>query len=1327
MTSRSPNVLWNEMIRFALLALLLLPSLARGGGNLLRNPGFQDDWATQVPQSKTLHWSYPYDYQNRRDYNPDGWTLAGSWEWDDADAPAGKRRLIVRGPNAKLAQRVNWVAVHDDRAPKGFPDAGGFPSLAVVRSLRPLGVVRDLTFRVWVKGRDVPAGAATIAVALDSPGEPSPADPIGTPTAPVALAEVSLPSGTFDWRWVEVRLASGVWRQAAQALAEKDSAEGQQASAAGLALPASARVTIRYAAAAGEIEIERTELVEAGSPSPNLLSDGGFEEKGSGDLPLGWEGPERYTYFPPGRYYLFNTWHNEGFENRGRPAIDSLVVHGGRTSLRMPVPAGDETAVRSPPVALHQKEPRLIEVTAWVKTDRVNQIQIDAVNEKGERLDGFDFINKALISIGTDDWRLVRQVFRPRAPVESVRVLLCARGVNGYTLGGRAYEPQNNAAGTVWWDDVRLAEPESTEAELAARGVAAADARQVPAGLRLTALELGERLVGENVLLATVAGAEVGAKLGLELEIRSPRGKHRRYATPIESVSRAGTVSFRLPYALEEACPAYTEYRAALRIVSAGRGVLAATEVSFATWADPLALEIGARYLRPEQQSQLVRLNLGLSSAAMAQVAAVRLELVRRCDGAVLVADKLPADTAALRARRLHVPAGLRGDLTNLVLADLDVSSLPVEPFDHPERRWLVRAAVLDRAGRALASTSSAPFCRQGHAPPQPSIRDVAVHGDRLEVNKEVWIPWAGIYGFMPSYDGPADPPPGATLDLQNLPPWSYYTGFTSAPYNRRGNDFSSSRDFPGYDPVTNPKTVRRIEDLWKDDNLYTATFFVVPSPGVMSTAELAAKAGGEAKLDGYLDFAKKAPMVVSVGPGFEESFGAFDAATPEELGGLEQVVELLRRRTGKPVMVGHGGAWNRFEFEKVPFFDVYDPETEPLFPANLHTDLRPLLAGKDKVVWLRPQIYESVPYERWRFHAFVELLRGARGWQIAHGPADESTLRGLHGEIESLRPALSSGDAGPVVRIDPWIEHWSRRYAGKTYLIAATTHALTFGSWRWVDDPKPPDGRRSRLSEAGLGELADNRLERIVNAVEGHWVGHSIDSFPNVRRWPDGTRLVQWVRLDPQATPRTIALLVRIDGRWESVATWGSFDLDSRRADPLFGYWFLRHFHRNAVGFIGYGGQGLASSLSYLPRREAVMGPLPAAGQWVKLEVPLAALSAVDRPIEGVGFLHDSGRAFWGHTSLVGADGEETTLWGDSMGLPAQALERVRISLDGLEAGTKVRVLFEDREIRSSRGFFVDDFRGQDLYQRYGGRDGYGGTPVALHLYKISTPEGRH
>ncbi len=113
--------------------------------------------------------------------------------------------------------------------------------------------------------------------------------------------------------------------------------------------------------------------------------------------------------------------------------------------------------------------------------------------------------------------------------------------------------------------------------------------------------------------------------------------------------------------------------------------------------------------------------------------------------------------------------------------------------------------------------------------------------------------------------------------------------------------------------------------------------------------------------------------------------------------------------------------------------------------------------------------MYEDVPYERWRFHTFVELMRGCRGWQFAHGPGDASLFRGLHGELEFLKPIAYSADPGPAIEIDPPMEHWSRRHAGKTWLVAATTHGIPFGkSARRAGRGRPPypgDQRQPRIA----------------------------------------------------------------------------------------------------------------------------------------------------------------------------------------------------------------------------------------------------------------------
>jgi hypothetical protein len=90
---------------------------------------------------------------------------------------------------------------------------------------------------------------------------------------------------------------------------------------------------------------------------------------------------------------------------------------------------------------------------------------------------------------------------------------------------------------------------------------------------------------------------------------------------------------------------------------------------------------------------------------------------------------------------------------------------------------------------------------------------------------------------------------------------------------------------------------------------------------------------------------------------------------------------------------------------------------------------------------------------------------------------------------------------------------------------------------------------------------------------------------------------------------------------------------------------------------------------------------------------------------LDGVGFLHAGGRLRWGRTSIVAPGGEELLVWGDRVALAPTRLARTTITVGGLRAGTRVRVLFEDRALTAADGFFVDDFRGRDLYQRFDGR----------------------
>ena len=65
-------------------------------------------------------------------------------------------------------------------------------------------------------------------------------------------------------------------------------------------------------------------------------------------------------------------------------------------------------------------------------------------------------------------------------------------------------------------------------------------------------------------------------------------------------------------------------------------------------------------------------------------------------------------------------------------------------------------------------------------------------------------------------------------------------------------------------------------------------------------------------------------------------------------------------------------------------------------------------------------------------------------------------------------------------------------------------------------------------------------------------------------------------------------------------------------------------------------------------------MGNLPPAGDWVKLEIPLDKIGAVEKLIDGVAFAHDGGRVWWSNTVLVSPDGVESVVFGENEDRPS-------------------------------------------------------------------------
>ncbi|MBM4068983.1 MAG: hypothetical protein FJ271_08580 [Planctomycetes bacterium] len=1262
-------------------AALFFSSVAYGQGNLLRNGDFQDDWLTHLPELKNHHWNYTTEVYNRRDYNPDGWRLTGKWQWRDADRPRGQRALVLASPS-RAAQWVNWLTIHNPAKLVDWPDAGGYPSAEAVRSKNPLALVRDLTFRVRLSAREVPKNGVTLHLTwTDALGYDPPAKDRGV------TVSVAVPEGTYADRTIELKLPVATWLNTAR----KDKLFDAQ----GALIPLAALCEITYAPGkSGSVTLLEASLLEPGPNSPNLLPHGGFESADSGYV-KGWSRPQKYRYFPPGVYYIFNTWHNSLSDNRGKVFRDSLVLHQGQASLCMTVPTGDEVCVVSDPIPLAQATPALLEVRAWIKTHQLAMMQIDADDDNGNRINGYNFIQKNPLSIGSNDWRQVRVVFRPTTPLKSLRLKLCARGMNGYTLGGTGHQPQQNAAGIIWWDDVEVFEPASSASDLRSRRVPLPVAQATASPPHLARLDLGEQLLGVNELTGDIVNP--GARSRFTLEVS--RGNADTSQTVDAVVGQRAPV--RLAYSLLHTGKPYEEQLFTLKLRDARGKTVSASSYPISTWTVLLDLELGSLYLQPEQK-QFVRVNIGFTHAQMMRLKSLRLEVLRLGTGQVLKTIMLPATADVIEKQRSKIPVGMLDDFRNLLVADIDVSFLPVQPFDNPQRQWVIRATPVDVDGKTTLSQTSPAFCRLAHDGPQPPIQSVRI-SDRGEflVNNKPWMPWGVTYGHNPVYDGPAQS--GKYYDLANLQPWGVY--------DRHGGNLSKRDlwDLNCIRYVEGGKTLTpaQLDALWKQ-GLYASTVFLPHDR--------------KAWPQDFLKYLQTAPMVASVSRGPEEAFGYFTTMTPKQLADLRADVDHLRKATGKPVMVGHGGYWTRLEFERATFFDVFDPETEPWYPAPVHTDLLPLIHGKKKVVWLRPQMYESVPYERWRYHVFVELMRGVRGWQLAHGPGDPSTFRGLHAELRHVQPAVYSADTPPAVTFEPPLENLVRKAGNKILIMAATTHGLTFGNWRHTSEHRGEDRARVTFDEHVFRDESDG-YHAAKEPSSLKLCPHGIQYLANSRKWPAGSKLVTWAKLDRKNGPKSLVAFVKGDGRWTHAASWGKFDLPGIRTDNDRAFWFLRTFYRHARGFLGWGNKVEAYALEFLPTQTAAMGDLPAADDWVKLEVPLEKIGAAGKLVDGVGFLHDGGRVWWARTSLMTPDGNETVIFGDHEDRPSpSALARTKITVAGLKKGTPIRVVFEDRTLSAEDGYFIDDFTGVDLYQRYGGeRLGYGNAPVALHIYEIS------
>jgi len=141
---------------------------------------------------------------------------------------------------------------------------------------------------------------------------------------------------------------------------------------------------------------------------------------------------------------------------------------------------------------------------------------------------------------------------------------------------------------------------------------------------------------------------------------------------------------------------------------------------------------------------------------------------------------------------------------------------------------------------------------------------------------------------------------------------------------------------------------------------------------------------------------------------------------------------------------------------------------------------------------------------------------------------------------------------------------------------------------WSWVSsNPAPYSGALAHQSA-------------LMSGMHQHLFSGGATSFPVA----SGDRLFVYVYLDPANPPTQVMV------QWNDGATW------EHRA-----YW-------GAANQIGWGVTGTVSA--------RLMGPLPALGQWVRLEVPASQVGLEGVTVRGVAFTLFGGRATWDRLGKV-------------------------------------------------------------------------------------------
>lgn len=1105
-----------------------------------------------------------------------------------------------------------------------------------------------------------------------------------------------------------------------------------------------AAVSLQTPADSGQVFIDDVELSLSRAPAAyTLVANAGFEAADAPGQPAQWSKPKKSLRYFGSNYYIWRDWFHFFSEPRGVVRIDSQVVRSGKSALRLNVPPGDDKHVESGVIALNQTEPRRMVVRFDYNSYLLANMLVQIVDEQGVEV----FAQN--IAPGTSEgWRTFETEFLPRKaqlkPVDirvgsdlfgatgdaralkGCRVRIGVKGVNGSEMDDINQWVNVNHAGVLWIDNVVLAETQSTAQELTARGATVHKLADPAPALVAESIDLGERLFGENVAAVRIvnrgaapaagtltmtitgpyreynprkAGYAVGAVDQYQQEPR-PKKLDPQVVTARYEVGPNASKVVMLPYEIRDLLTDWrSEYRASLSL-----GGREATEIPFGTWSQPALVEVERCYAFEEHANQIVFMNLGVTQSTLGKISRLKLEVRRARDDRVALTTEVPnVKQTAERGNAVPLSPGFEGDSTNFVVADFQLSGLPVHPQDRPVRDHYVQLIAEDAAGKAIFTSRSPRFGRmQPHSEKLDAITSVA-----LSPNNYILINGKPLYArghiWMQQNFGPSP------LARDNTD-WKKY-GFNTKAGTQSPLVEKNSAD---------PRYAAGVDDLWSMHNTYLNSQMIAPTPPLTDAVRA--------------DIQKWTAKPNVIGIHFVPWEG-------EPSGDPAQAVEYAKQIKaaigGRPLWVSAGWFAPRVNGRIDPaiaLHDWYAPENNAYFqPSQLDKEVLAQRAGQPCVLSTYPNVFNDTPWLVQRFEHWTEIIRHHTGYLQIGKPGDPTLMAGQNGELRFIESFLFSPDKAPSVAAAPNVEHLVRATPKANYILATNAGPTIGGDWLW--STKLKDQGRA----AHTGTALWSRFHPYMQDYYSHF--YKDDRPVRVKK---GDTIVQYVYLPAASKAENIILMARGNGEWRYHATWGDFN-HGQFTDSGVRMWMAKDMHQMswgslAIGFCGPEGHDPKNPklLQYTFTADQFhrLGNLPATGAWVRLEVPVDQLGLDGKVVDGFAFISKGAKVLWERTLLV-QDGHEIALCDGSAGIPPEDLEKVRFNVEGLKAGTKVNVCFEEREIVAKDGYFEDDLSGEPGYRNmwvslYGdklGETGYYGNginynynwgKVAARLYEV-------